>query len=112
HCYQARSLAGPAGDAGAHVGVDDTDRTQRRADLEAHRLPRIDRVNEAGHQRELAAAQGHERVAPAVDAVALDVRHRADARQVEVAADQRDLQWPTPPPATYPHPLYDLATPP
>src|SRR5262249_59181267 len=95
HCYQARSLAGPAGDAGAHVGVDDTDRTQRRADLEAHRLPRIDRVNEAGHQRELAAAQGHERVAPAVDAVALDVRHRADARQVEVAADQRDRQWPT-----------------
>src|SRR5207248_2351528 len=84
----------PAGDAGADVGIDDTDRPQRRADLETDRLPRIDRVDEAGHEREVTVTQPHERVAPAVDAVALDVRHRADAGQVEVAADQRNGQWP------------------
>ena len=99
HRQHVGLAAEPAGDAGADVGVDDADRLQRRAHLEADTLPRIDRVDVAGHQRELAPAQAQERMAPAVDAVALDVRHGADAGQVEVAGDQGDRQRPARPPA-------------
>src|SRR5438067_1328824 len=39
-------------------------------------------------------AAAEERVAPAVDAVAVDVRHRADAAQVKVAGDEGDGERP------------------
>src|SRR5260370_21212503 len=41
----------------------------------------------ARHHRKLAGAAAEERMSPAVHAVALDVRHGADAGQIEVAAD-------------------------
>src|SRR5205807_3739285 len=80
----------PAGDAGADVGIDDAEAAEGRAHLEADRLAGVNGVDVAAHEGELTGAQPEEGVAPAVDAVAVDVGDGADAGEVEVAADQGD----------------------
>ena len=90
--HHVRIAIEPAGNAGADVGIDRAHGPQRRAHLEADALARADGVHVAGHERKLAAADAEERMSPTIDALAFDVRDRADGRHVVIARDQRDGQ--------------------
>src|SRR5207253_6793540 len=79
HAYRdhVRLAIEPTGDAGADVGVDDADHAERRAHLEAHGLPRINRVDVPRHEGKLTGADAEIRMTPTVDAVAFDGGDRA-----------------------------------
>src|SRR5207245_6936540 len=89
---QIRPAPQPTRDTGADIRVDHADRFERRTHFEADALPRIDRVNVTGHERQLTAAQAIERMAPAVHPATLDVGDGADAGKVEISLNQGNSQ--------------------
>ena len=78
------------GHAGADVGIEHAHDPQRRAHLHAHAGTGVNRVNVAGHHRQLARAQAEHGMAEAVNAIALDMRHGSDAGEIEVAHHHGD----------------------
>src|SRR5262249_24401387 len=77
----------PAGDTGAHVGVDHAHHLERRAHFDAHAGSRIDRVDISGHHRKLACAEAEHGMTKTVNPVAFNVRHRTDSGEVEISSD-------------------------